>query len=343
MTCLIWRISVFSIHLFLFLAFMPHMPHSDFISSFLFSLSVTLPTLLMLILGILLRAKRIIDDKFCGQATKIIFNITLPILLFQNIVKNPVDYASQASMLLIGAAGTLILFLFAEIIAVKFVKQRAERATFVQGVYRGNNGILGLAFCINAYGDAALAPASIYAAAMTFMYNILGVITLSRHLSEEKVSVFKVLLKVLKNPLIIGISLGVIVSLTALPLPKTLITSGDYLANMTLPLALLCTGASIDVKAMFKTTGMSLWASVCRVVVAPFFMVLFAYLLGLSGMALGILFLMTVTPMAAAAYAMIRAMGGNATTAANIIGLTSFGSMFSSSVGLLILSQLGWI
>lgn len=319
------------------------MQHTDFISSFLFSVSVTLPTLLMLILGILLRAKGIIDDKFCGQATKIIFNITLPILLFQNIIKNQVDYASQAPLLLVGFIGTLVLFLLAEILAVNFVKQKAERATFVQAVYRGNNGILGLAFCINAYGDAALAPASIYAAALTFVYNILGVITLTRHLSEGKISPLKVLLNVLKNPLIIGISLGVLVSITQIQLPKTLITSGDYLANMTLPVALLCTGASIDIKALFKASNLSLWATAWRVFISPFFMVVLGKILGLSGISLGILFLMTVTPMAAAAYAMIRAMGGNATTAANIIGLTSFASMFTSSIGLLVLSQLGWI
>lgn len=319
------------------------MQNSDFISSFMFSVSVTLPTLLMLLLGILLRTRGIIDDKFCGQATKIIFNITLPILLFQNIVKNQVDYASQAPVLLVGLIGTLVLFLIAEILAVNFVKLKSERATFVQAVYRGNNGILGLAFCINAYGDEALAPASIYAAALTFVYNILGVITLTRHLSDGKVSPFNVLLNVLKNPLIIGISLGVLVSVTQIQLPKTLITSGDYLANMTLPVALLCTGASIDVKALFRASDLSLWATTWRVFISPFFMVLLGKIFGLSGISLGILFLMTVTPMAAAAYAMIRAMGGNATTAANIIGLTSFASMFSSSIGLLILTQLGWI
>lgn len=319
------------------------MQNSDFISSFMFSVSVTLPTLLMLLLGILLRTRGIIDDKFCGQATKIIFNITLPILLFQNIVKNQVDYASQAPVLLVGLIGTLVLFLIAEILAANFVKLKSERATFVQAVYRGNNGILGLAFCINAYGDEALAPASIYAAALTFVYNILGVITLTRHLSDGKVSPFKVLLNVLKNPLIIGISLGVLVSVTQIQLPKTLITSGDYLANMTLPVALLCTGASIDVKALFRASDLSLWATTWRVFISPFFMVLLGKIFGLSGISLGILFLMTVTPMAAAAYAMIRAMGGNATIAANIIGLTSFASMFSSSIGLLILTQLGWI
>lgn len=319
------------------------MQNNDFLSAFLFSISVTLPTLLMLILGIALRARRIIDDRFSGQATKIIFNITLPILLFLSIFKNPVDYSQQIPLLLVGVAGTLVLFLGAEIFAAKFVSDKRERGTFVQGVYRGNNGILGLAFCINAYGSSALAPASIYAAALTFLYNILGVITLSRSLSDGKVSFKKILFNVLKNPLIIGILLGIFASLSQVTFPRSILITADYLAGMTLPLALICTGASIDVKGLFKTTDVSLWASIGRIVVAPVFMVLVGKAFGISGMNLGIILLMSSTPLAAAAYAMIRGMGGNAVTAANIIGLTTFGSMFSSAIGLLFLSQIGWI
>ena len=58
---------------------------------------------------------------------------------------------------------------------------------------------------------------------------------------------------------------------------------------------------------------------------------------------MGIVLLMTATPLAAATYAMVRAMGGNGTTVANIIGITTIGSMFSSSLGIMILAQLGWI
>lgn len=317
--------------------------HGDFLSSFLFSVSVTLPTILMLILGILIRRKQMIDDKFCEQATKIVFNITLPILLFLSIVKNPVDYASQVDALIVGVGGTLILFIAAEMFAAKFVAEKRERGTFVQGVYRGNNGILGLAFCVNAYGDAAFAQASIYAAALTFTYNILGVITLSRSLSTGKVSVWAICKNMLKNPLIMAITAGILFSLTGLQLPKPLLTTGNYLANITLPLALLCTGASIDFRLMRNTSLVAVWASFGRLVVAPVFMVLFGRAMGLSGMTLGIILLMNTTPLAAAAYAMIRGMGGNATTAANIIGITTFGSMLNSALGLLILSHFGWI
>ncbi|WP_158077970.1 hypothetical protein [Canicola haemoglobinophilus] len=65
------------------------MQNNDFLSAFLFSISVTLPTLLMLILGIALRARRIIDDRFSGQATKIIFNITLLSPVSSRVTKTP--------------------------------------------------------------------------------------------------------------------------------------------------------------------------------------------------------------------------------------------------------------
>lgn len=67
-------------------------------------------------------------------------------------------------------------------------------------------------------------------------------------------------------------------------------TTGNYLANITLPLALICTGASIDFKILFKTSDVSLWASLGRVIVAPIFMVGIGKLFGLSEMGLGIIF-----------------------------------------------------
>ncbi|WP_040976438.1 AEC family transporter [Necropsobacter massiliensis] len=320
------------------------MQHNDFLSSLLFSAGVTFPILFMLLLGMLLRKRRFIDDRFCEQASKIIFNITLPVLLFFNIYNNPITHLEeQVRLLSVGAFGTLSLFILAEVFAAKFIAEKRERGIFVQGVYRCNAGILGLAFCINAYGDAALAGASIYTAVSVFLYNIFAVITLSRSLSDDKVSLRDMLFSVLKNPLIIGILLGLLASMLNLRLPKALMTSGNYLVNITLPLALICTGASIDLRSLFKTSSVSWMATCGRIIVAPVFMVLLGKACGLNGMNLGIVFLITATPLAAATYAMVRGMGGNAVTVANIIALTTFGSMFGSAIGVLLLSQLGWI
>ena len=60
-------------------------------------------------------------------------------------------------------------------------------------------------------------------------------------------------------------------------------------------------------------------------------------------MQLGILFLMASAPVATAVYAMVRAYGGNGTAAANLIGLTTLGAIFSTNIGLFILKQMNWI
>jgi predicted permease len=45
-------------------------------------------------------------------------------------------------------------------------------------------------------------------------------------------------------------------------------------------------------------------------------------------------------PTAAASYVMVRAMGGNAALAANIIALTTLGSLVNTSVGVVVLRSL---
>ncbi|MGR6981733.1 AEC family transporter [Testudinibacter sp. P27/CKL/0425] len=315
-----------------------------FLDSILFSISVTLPNILMLLLGIYLKSINMINDHFSNQGSKLVFNITLPALLFLSIIKNPTDYASQITIVALGMLGTIILFLLAELFAARYVADKRERGTFVQGVFRANSGIIGLSLCANAYGSAGLAIASVYTAMITLLFNVLAVITLSRSLAEGgKANLRYIFIQLLKNPLIIAIVAALLFSHLGFTLPATLISTGDYLANMTLPLALLCAGASLNLKTMDSSSSVAIWASVGRVLVAPLVMVLIARAFGLKGIDLGVIFLMSATPVAAASYAMVRSMGGNAKTAANIIGITTFAAMFGSSLGIIILRQLNWM
>ncbi len=319
-----------------------------FLDSMLFSAAVTLPNILMLLLGIYLKKIRLINDHFSNQGSKLVFNITLPALLFLSIIKNPTNYSAQIILVGVGVLGCLLLFLVAELFAARYVSDRKERGTFVQGVFRANTGIIGLSLCANAYGSAGLAVASVYTALITLVFNVLAVITLSRSLADGgRANLGYIFKQLIKNPLIISIAAAILFSKLGFSLPTVLISTGDYLANMTLPLALLCAGASLNLKNMDGSSKASIkvaiWSSLGRVVVAPIMMVLIARLFGLQGMELGIIFLMSATPAAAASYAMVRSMGGNAKTAANIIGITTFAAMFASSIGIIILKQLNWM
>ena len=74
-------------------------------------------------------------------------------------------------------------------------------------------------------------------------------------------------------------------------MPTVLVSTGQYFANMTLPLALLCTGATLNLSAL-RSDGRHAWfASVFKLLLAPILITGSAYLWGFSQLEIGLLFL----------------------------------------------------
>ena len=79
------------------------------------------------------------------------------------------------------------------------------------------------------------------------------------------------------------------------------------------------------------------------VVLAPLVAVAVGWGFGFSGVAMGVLFLMTATPATASGYIMAKAMGANDVAAANIVGITTFVGMVSAALGIAGLRGMGWM
>lgn len=73
-----------------------------------------------------------------------------------------------------------------ELLAARFISEQKLRGIFVQGSFRGNMGIMGLAYVQNAYGPEGIGAAALLVGSITVLYNILAVITLTRSLGVEK-------------------------------------------------------------------------------------------------------------------------------------------------------------
>ncbi len=313
-------------------------------NAIVFSMQVTMPNVLLLMFGMWLRHIKQVDEHFCDQASKLVFNWALPILLFLSILKSNADYEQQVQLVLAGVVVTFILYFGSNWVAKRFVSQPANRGVFVQGVFRANTAIIGLAFCANAYGPKGLAIGALYAGAMTILFNILGVITLSQSLQPGLRMKWGATIKqIVKNPLIIGIVAGLIYKNSIGTLPITFLQTGQFLADISLPVALICAGATFDLKSMFKTSDISIWASFGRLIIAPVVTIIVGKLWGLPTMEFGVLFMMSASPVAAASYVMVRNMGGNATAAANILGMTTFVGMFVAAISFALLYSIGWL
>ena len=96
-------------------------------------------------------------------------------------------------------------------------------------------------------------------------------------------------------------------------------------------------------RSLWNTSDISLHASVGRLVLAPLVAVAVGWGFGFSGVAMGVLFLMTATPATASGYIMAKAMGANDVAAANIVGITTFVGMVSAALGIAGLRGMGWM
>ena len=313
---------------------------SAFLDSLAFSLSVTGPIFVVLVLGIWFRRIELIGDVFIRDGSRLVFNVALPMLLFLSVARTDIRQAANGSLVIFAIVATILIYVALEWAAKRWIRPARDRGVVVQGAFRSNLGIVGLAYCANTYGEAGIVAASVHIAILTILFNILGVITLRRSLHGGQ-GVMPMLRGVVTNPLIIGIVLGLPMAPLGIELPQVAAQSAQYFANLTLPLALLCTGASLDFAALKGELRNTAVATVGRLVVVPAVITIAAALLGYRGMDLGILMLLFASPAAAASYIMVRAMGGNAALAANIIATTTFGSVVATSIAITLMRGLG--
>lgn len=317
---------------------------TDFGATLGFAFSVTGPIFMIVFLGAWFKQLKLINDNFIHVASRLVFTVTLPLLLFISIVKTDLQQVLNLELLWLGVAGTLMCFMVLSLVAPWVVNNPRDRGVFVQGSFRSNLGIIGLAFCVNSYGEAGLAAASVFMAALTLLYNVLSVYTLNQSLHDDRGNnLVSVLVGVVKNPLILGILAALLVSYAGLPVPGVLLETGEYFARLTLPLALLCIGGTLSAQGLRQSSGVAAWAIAAKLVLTPLLLVLTAYALGVRGMDLGILFLMVASPTAAASYVMVQAMRGNTVLAANIVVGSTLLSLLTVSLGLALLKSAGWV
>ncbi|KAF1066988.1 MAG: hypothetical protein GAK45_01777 [Pseudomonas citronellolis] len=266
----------------------------------------------------------------------------MPVMLFLGIYHADLHSAASPRVLLFFCVATLVGFLLAWGWALWRVP-RADRGVYTQGAFRGNNGIVGLALATSLYGEHGLALGSVLAALVILYYNTLATVVLAVYSPNMKSDPLSIARTVVCNPLIIGVLAALPFSWWGWHLPQWTLTSGDYFAQMTMPLALICIGGTLSLPALRASGALALSASLMKMVWLPALGTLTAWLLGFRGAELGVLFLYFASPTAAASYVMARAANGNHQLAAAIVVITTLVAALTTNIGLFILQWGGWI
>nr|WP_300315537.1 AEC family transporter [Halomonas sp.] len=306
------------------------------------SLDVTLPVFVMVFVGYLLRRTRMVDHRFVTTASHLVFHGSMPVMIFLSIIAADLDATLNPRMLGFFAIATLASFLLSWGWAHRRVAV-ADRSACIQGAFRGNCGIVGLALAAGMYGDAGLSTGGLLLGVVILTYNAFSVIALTHYQAGHHGAWRNVLGHILRNPLILAVLTALPLAAMNLSLPGWLEASGSYFASLTLPLALLCVGATLSLRALKRSGWITVETSLIKMVAIPVLATGSAWLVGFEGRELGVMFLFFASPTAAAAFVMAKAMGGNAVLTANIIALTTLMASVTITLGAFGLQMIGVI
>lgn len=302
------------------------------------------PVFLLVALGYFVKRIGVINENFVEVTSRFVYSVSLPALVFINIVEIDLSEVIDFNQIIYIYAATLIGFFLIWFISIPFIKDGKNLSVFVQGAYRSNFAIVGFAIVSKLFGNFALGKAALVLAFILPLYNILAVIILTVPLRKERKLNFKsTIIEIILNPLIVAVMIGLIFSYFDFELPAMINSTAGFLSELALPLALIGIGGSLNLQNIKKASGLAFTSSALKIIIIPLLFTLGAYHFGFRELDLGIMFVLFASPTAIVSFIMAEAMGANSKLAGNIVLISTVASVFTIAAGIVILKELALI
>lgn len=299
---------------------------STLFSNFIVSVNAVLPMLCLMLLGVLIKKCKWMNDLELRHANGVVFRIFFFFMLFNATYRAKVD--DYRPILILYAVGSvLILFVLTWYFSGLVTDNLQSRSAMTQALYRSNFVIMGLPVVINIYGMENCGITAMLVAAVVPMYNVLAVL-MFESCRNGKISFLEMMKNILSNPMVVGFLVGGVIRLADIQLPLFAERLSHQLAMMTSPLALIILGASFA--GMGKPNFHQVWICVLgRLVVIPCLFLSAAYYFGYREIEFVSLLVMYAAPTAVISYAMAQQMGSDDVLAGNSVVYSTVLSCFT--------------
>lgn len=312
----------------------------------MFSLNATMPIFLLMVLGYVLREIGWLREPVVAAMNQLVFRVFLPALLAMDLVKQ--DFASiwDTQFVLFCFGATVLGILIAAGLAL--TNPAAEdRGEMIQAAYRSAAATLGIAYMTNIYDNAAMVSLMIIGAVP--IYNIVAVLVLTVTSPENakaksrKRLVPRTVANTAKNPIILGIAVGLLWSVLSLPQPPILMKTLTSLGNVASPLALIGLGASFYFTDMKKKLVPVCTVVFCKLVLLCAVFLPAAVWLGFREEKLVAALIMLGSATTSSSFVMAQNMGHKGTVTSCAVMLSTLLSSFTLTLWLFALRSMGYI
>ena len=278
------------------------------------------PDFSLIVIGYLL-CRHTAHNRPVWQAVEgLVYYFLFPVLLFQSIVRTPLDLQAASGLmgagLALGITGIALAYALPHVPLLGRWIDRRDHAASAQVAFRFNS-FIGLALAERLLGAQGLQLIAVLIGVCVPLFNVGAVWPMTRHAQRGFMG------ELVRNPLIIATASGLVANLLGFSIPEVLAPTVTRIGAASIALGLMAAGAGMQFQSLAR--GKLLGASVLTIrhLLSPVIAWLLARAFRLGAAETTILLTFAALPTASSCYVLAARMGYNGPYVAGLVTLST--------------------
>lgn len=290
-----------------------------------------LPDFSLILCGFLVCRYTALDRSVWEPVEGLVYYLLFPVLLFQSIVKSPLDLGATSSLiaagLLLGTTGIALAYALPHVPLLGRHMDRRDHAASAQVAFRFNS-FIALALAERLAGTQGLLLIAVLIGVCVPLFNVGAVWPMARHAQTG------FLAALVRNPLIIATASGLAANLLGLRIPAWMAPTLDRIGAASLALGLMAAGAGMQFSTLARGKALAASVLAIRHVILPLIALALSLALRLDTAQATVLLAFSALPTASSCYVLASRMGYNGAYVAGLVTLSTLLGMASLPLAL---------
>ncbi|CAN7580911.1 AEC family transporter [Acidovorax sp. LjRoot117] len=285
-----------------------------------------LPDFSLILCGYLICRYTALNRSVWQPVESLVYYLLFPVLLFQSIVKSPVDIGAASGLIAAGLLSGLIgIALAYSLPHWPWVGKRIDvrdHAASAQVAFRFNS-FIGLAIAERLAGTEGLLMIAVLIGVCVPLFNVAAVWPMARNGKHSFVR------ELARNPLIVATLSGLVANLLGFQIPDWAAPTVGRISAASLALGLMAAGAGLEFGLLTRGKTLSVAVLSIRHLVQPLIAFGMARLFGLNPVQTTMLLAFSALPTASTCYVLAARMGYNGPYVAGLVTMSTLLGMVS--------------
>ena len=295
------------------------------------------PDFSLIVIGYLLCRHTALNRPVWQAVEGLVYYFLFPVLLFQSIVRTPLDLRAASGLmgagLALGVTGIALAYALPRVPLLGRHIDRRDHAASAQVAFRFNS-FIGLALAERLLGAQGLQLIAVLIGVCVPLFNVGAVWPMTRHAQRGFLG------EVVRNPLILATASGLAANLLGLSLPAWLAPTVTRIGASSIALGLMAAGAGMQFQSLARGKALGVSVLAIRHLLSPIAAWLLARAFRLGTAETTILLTFSALPTASSCYVLAARMGYNGPYVAGLVTLSTLLGVASLPFALAVLGRM---